>query len=130
MPGGSFSSASRDLSADGSVVVGTGGSGWGEEPFVWDATKGTQEIGQALIDLGLDAGDLAGRTVRTASDISDDGLTMVGHGTNPSGDAEAWIPVLRAPTAALRGLQPRVTVSTMRCAVTRSCLMLTENSYQ
>ena len=39
-------------------------------------------------DLGL---DMAGWTLREAWDVSDDGLTIVGFGTNRNGDTEAWM---------------------------------------
>jgi hypothetical protein len=49
-------------------------------------------------DFGLGA-SLAGWTLTSANDISADGQFIVGNGTNPSGNTEAWIARLQvAPT--------------------------------
>ena len=49
-------------------------------------------------DLGL---DLTGWKLRSARGVSDDGLTIAGWGTNPSGSIEAWIAVIPEPSTAL-----------------------------
>ncbi|GAH22327.1 unnamed protein product, partial [marine sediment metagenome] len=41
--------------------------------------------------------DLTGWTLRSATGISDDGLTFVGYGLNPSGYQEAWIATIPEP---------------------------------
>ena len=89
LPGGSFESFAFDMSADGSVVVGQGNGVLGREAFIWDATNGMQNLKDFLeSQLGL---DLTGWTLTDAWDISADGNTIVGSGTNPDGDSEAWI---------------------------------------
>ena len=50
--------------------------------------------------IGLGA-DLTGWSLSIAWDISDDGRTIFGWGSNPSGDAEAWVAVIPEPSAAL-----------------------------
>ena len=90
LPGGGFSSGANGVSADGSVVVGQGSSASGFEAFIWDATNGMRSLKTVLIDLGLGPA-LAGWTLTSAWAISPDGLSIVGYGTNPSGDNEAWI---------------------------------------
>ena len=101
LPGaGSFSRA-EGVSADGSVVVGFDfpGSVFGKsDAFIWDETNGMRGLAQVLTELGV---DLAGWHLSSANDVSDDGLTIVGSGTNPSGDLEAWIAVLPAPNIAV-----------------------------
>jgi uncharacterized membrane protein len=99
LAGGSFSSRANAVSADGAMVVGQGLSSLGNEAFVWDATRGMRSLRQVLIgDFGLGA-SLAGWTLTSANDISADGQFIVGSGTNPSGNPEAWIARLQlAPT--------------------------------
>jgi probable HAF family extracellular repeat protein len=93
LPGGTFDSWGADVSADGSIVVGRSNSALGEEAFVWNETDGMQSLKQVLIDQGV---DMTGWTLSRARGVSDDGLTIVGWGTNPSGDLEAWIATLSA----------------------------------
>ncbi|HUW18384.1 MAG TPA: hypothetical protein VMW16_03705 [Sedimentisphaerales bacterium] len=70
------------VSADGSVVVGSGA-------FIWDECHGRRSIQDMLENtFGL---NLTGWTLNSATGISADGLTIVGNGTNPSGQYEAWI---------------------------------------
>lgn len=88
LPGGSFSSFATDVSADGSVVVGASNAASGNEAFFWTEALGMVSLRDYLIDLGL---DLTGWTLSSAQAISADGYTIVGTGTNPSGQSEAWI---------------------------------------
>ncbi len=70
------------VSADGSVVVGSGA-------FIWDECHGRRSIQDILEnEFGL---NLTGWTLTSAGGISADGLTIVGTGTNPIGQTEAWI---------------------------------------
>ncbi len=95
LPGGSFLSHANDVSADGSTIVGYGTSALGEEAFVWDAPGGMRNLRDTLVNnLGM---DLTGWTLTRANGISDDGLTVVGYGTNPSGDTEGWIATIPEP---------------------------------
>ena len=92
LAGGSFDSYARDVSSDGSIAVGRGSSASGDEAFIWDATNGMQSLSDILTnDFGL---DLTGWVLSSAEGISDDGLTIVGYGINPSGYDEAWIATL------------------------------------
>ncbi|TRT73676.1 MAG: PEP-CTERM sorting domain-containing protein [Microcystis sp. M_OC_Ca_00000000_S217Cul] len=84
LSGGGFSSVPHGVSGDGSVIV-----GHGDEAFIWNSSQGMQSLKQVLTnDYGL---NLAGWTLISAQAISADGLTVVGTGTNPSGNDEAWI---------------------------------------
>jgi probable HAF family extracellular repeat protein len=57
--------------------------------FIWDEAHGMRDLRDVLVsDFGL---DLPGWTLTNATGISEDGLTIVGTGINPSGDTEAWI---------------------------------------
>lgn len=90
--GGSTQSLATDASADGSVVVGHSFlAGVTASTFIWDAGNGMRNLQDVLInDFGLGA-SLSGWTLTKMGGISDDGLTIVGSGTNPSGLTEAWI---------------------------------------
>jgi cysteine-rich repeat protein/probable HAF family extracellular repeat protein len=95
LEGGLFSSGAWAMSADGSVIVGYCRSASGAEACIWDATGRLLELDQVLVsNFGL---DLTGWTLERATGISDDGLTIVGFGTDPSGYTEAWIAVLGPP---------------------------------
>ena len=94
----SYTSA-KDVSADGSLVVGYVASGWAPdleyEALIWDAEHGLRRLQDVLEDEY--ALDLSGWTLEVASAISDDGRTLVGCGTNPAGYPEAWIARIPEP---------------------------------
>jgi uncharacterized membrane protein len=101
LAGGDFDSVARDVSADGSVIVGWGTSAIGQEAFVWDATHGMRSVSGVLTDLSV---DLTGWTLRAATAISADATTIVGYGVNRSGQTEAWLANITAvpePSAAV-----------------------------
>jgi probable HAF family extracellular repeat protein len=104
LPGGAVVATPWDVSGDGLVVVGasdvstgcqpllTGGSTSGCRAFVWDVVTLMRPLRDVLVnDYGL---ELTGWTLTQATAISDDGRTLVGVGTNPSGQIEAWRVVL------------------------------------
>jgi probable HAF family extracellular repeat protein len=94
LPGGMVLSRAFAVSADGSIIVGGAGTDLGDEAFLWDAAHGMRNLRQVLVDdFGL--GDaLGGWVLRSAADISADGRVIVGVGTNPDGNREAWRAVL------------------------------------
>lgn len=81
---GGGSSLGRDVSFDGSVIVGTSDVG----AFIWEEANGLRSLQQIVLNFGL---DLAGWTLQDAQAISDDGFTIAGVGVNPAGVQEAWI---------------------------------------
>jgi probable HAF family extracellular repeat protein len=88
-PGGDFFSLAYQVSGDGTVVVGMGSTAQGFEPFIWNQVHGMRRLHDVLTqDFGL---DLTGWVLFEARGISADGRTIVGTGTNPSGNTEAWI---------------------------------------
>lgn len=91
------------ISAGGSVVVGRASpsASPSDPPYraiIWDEAGGLRLLQDELIGLGV---DLNGWTLWEATDISDDGLTIVGAGRNPQGGVEAWIATIPEPAALL-----------------------------
>lgn len=121
LPGGLHQSGANDVSADGSVIVGASNSANGSEAFVWDATNGMRSVSDVLTGLGV---DLTGWTLRAAAAISADATTIVGYGSNPSGQGEAWLANISAvpePTSFVPSLLGIFLVAHMRSATrTRS----------
>jgi probable HAF family extracellular repeat protein len=95
LPGGIFSSEAHDVSGDGRVVVGNGRSVNGTEAFVWDQINGMRTVQEAL---GPDGFLMDGWTSSVAFGVADDGVTLVGYGTNPDGNQEAWYAVIPEPS--------------------------------
>lgn len=80
LAGGGTGSFAWDLSADGSIVIGSGSSSAGAEAFRWE--------GGTMVGLGDLAGGAFGSAARA---ISSDGSTIVGFGTAASGrEAVRW----------------------------------------
>ena len=98
LPGGGRSSAA--ISADGSVIVGGGfDATFQDTALIWSSGVGPRSLKDVLAaDYGL---DLTGSDLSYATGISADGLTIVGGGTNPSGQPEAWIAVIPEPSTGL-----------------------------
>jgi probable HAF family extracellular repeat protein len=96
LPGGEFRSYAYGASGDGATIVGSSGHWQTPQAFIWDADNGMRRLDDVLTeDLGL---DLTGWTLGIARDISDDGRTIVGYGTNPGGGTEAWMAHIPEPT--------------------------------
>ncbi len=91
LPGGTHSRA-YGVSNDGQVVVGQAGTSTAQVAFIWDAVNGIRDLKDALeFEYGL---NLSGWNLTLANGISSDGKVIVGYGTNPSGQGEAWRAVL------------------------------------
>lgn len=69
------------ISDDGLTIVGTGG-------LVWREGIGVRSISDVLACAGV---DVTGWLLGNATGVSADGTTIVGHGSNPSGEDEGWI---------------------------------------
>ena len=94
LTGGSFSSIAYGISGDGSTVVGRGYDASGWDVFVWDEIEGMQSLKTVLEDGGV---DMTGWTLSRATGVSDDGLTIVGHGTHNGGNTEGFVAVIPEP---------------------------------
>jgi uncharacterized membrane protein len=89
LPGGDYDSSARAASADGTVIVGNSDTRRGREAFIWDRFSGMRSLQYLLVNrYGLDLSDWS---LIEATGISDDGMVIVGTGTNPDGHTEAWI---------------------------------------
>jgi probable HAF family extracellular repeat protein len=81
------SSFAHGVSADGAIIVGSAGHVGGA--CLWTERHGFVGIQDILVnEHGL---DLTGWILHTAEAISDDKRTIVGYGTNPAGNLEAWV---------------------------------------
>ena len=84
----------QDLTADGSIIVGGSYENMGSNPqaFIYDESNGMRNLQTVLREeYGL---DLSGWTLRMASGITPNGNVIVGWGTNPEGNQEAFRVVL------------------------------------
>ncbi|MFO0688618.1 MAG: hypothetical protein U0900_07915 [Myxococcota bacterium] len=94
-------SGARDVSGDGSIVVGQGvvdpftGEG---DAFVYDADHGVRLLADVLASLGV---DLAGWRLSSADAISRDGTTIIGSARDPEGRFRSYVAVIPEPTTAL-----------------------------
>ncbi len=87
LPAGAGSYA-YGVSYDGAVVVGNATSHEIQTAFRWTDADGMQPVLTLLEAEGI---DMTGWNLHTASDVSDDGSVIVGWGTTPDGDEDAWI---------------------------------------
>jgi len=94
LPGGNVQSQAHDISAGGTVVVGS--SSWGdaqvtarEEAFLWTAATGMQRLFDVLVARG--AAGLDGWVLRDATAISGDGAVIAGWGIDPRGRPQAFV---------------------------------------
>ena len=88
------------VSDDGSTVAGSSVrvNGPGEDTaFVWDSEHGTQALKLRLAMLGI---DLDGWQLTEVVDISADGRTLFGNGTNPEGVRVSFLAVIPEPGTA------------------------------
>jgi probable HAF family extracellular repeat protein len=99
LPGGLNFSDAFDVSADGSVIVGTsqtvgqGGTSVAAA-FYWTAATGMVNLQDVLLAEGA---NLDGWTLTEARGVSHDGLTIVGSGVH-NGIGEAWVATIPEPS--------------------------------
>ncbi len=77
------------ITGDGSVIVGYCADD--DRPWIWTELNGMRLLEDEFAFGGL---DFTGWTLQRATDIADDGLTIVGWGVNPGGQPEGWIATL------------------------------------
>ena len=97
LPGGFEESTPVAVSNAGARVVGTGCTGLFDgtcitEPYLWEPMRGMRRLADALVDeYGI---DLTGWSLDSVAHMSPDGRSIVGTGTNPLGQREAWLVTL------------------------------------
>ena len=94
LPGGSFQSIANAVSGDGSIVVGSSN----DEAFIWDEANGMRSLASVLEGGGA---NLNGWTLQVASDISANGITVTGWGTDPTGKVQPFVAQLPEPSVLL-----------------------------
>jgi probable HAF family extracellular repeat protein len=105
LPGGRVASTANAVSADGSVIVGDGETFYQDgvaprsEAFFWTAQTGMLNLRDLLVTYG--ANNLDGWRLDVATGLASDGMTIVGYGTNPSGNTEAWVATIPEPSTLL-----------------------------
>lgn len=90
-----------DVSADGSVIVGSGFGPNGSELFIWTQKQGTFSLVEVMVAAGISSVQFDDWELTEITGISADGKTLVGNGINPNGDREAWIATVPEPASAL-----------------------------
>ena len=102
------------VSDDGRTVVGFNDSAAGDEAFVWQPSTGMRALQDWLAEEhGL---ELPGWQLRRAYDISGDGRVLVGDGTNPDGERQAWVVTLPEPVAVAASLVSLLCLARLRRA--------------
>jgi probable HAF family extracellular repeat protein len=85
---GYTSSRATAVSADGAIVVGNSQSMGGQQAFRWSAASGMRSVQDLLVASGV---NMTGWSLQNARGISADGHVIVGDGTDPSNNTQAWI---------------------------------------
>lgn len=95
---GNYTAQLYRTSKNGDIIVGYYLDNHAKEKgFIWTQTHGLHDLQYAMESVwGL---DLNGWTLVAATDVSDDGSTIAGWGTNPAGNTEAWIARISGQTA-------------------------------
>jgi len=93
-----FTSQATGISSDGKTIYGfSAAPGINEQGWVWTETSGMRKLDDVLINnLGLGQ-QLNGWRLWRISDVSDDGLVLLGRGRNPDGDLEDFVVAIPEP---------------------------------
>jgi uncharacterized membrane protein len=107
LPGGRIFSTAYDVSANGSVIVGSGETSFENgvgisEAFYWTSATGMLNLRDVLISSG--ATGLDGWTLIEARGVSWDGVTVVGSGIDPTGATQAFVATIPEPSTIMLGI--------------------------
>jgi hypothetical protein len=94
-----FSSQATAISADGATIYGaTRAPGINEDAWVWTQSTGMRKFQDVLVNEHGLGSELAGWRLWHVTDLSADGLVLVGSGRNPQGDLEGFAVVIPEPS--------------------------------
>ncbi|WP_197525391.1 hypothetical protein [Pseudobythopirellula maris] len=93
------SSGAYGVTPDGVIVVGDARDENGQHAILWDQFGRMRLLEDVLVSQGA-APAIGGGTLRIATDISDDGRTIIGGGFGPNG-SRSWIAVLAPEPSSL-----------------------------
>lgn len=88
LQGGRFTSSAWGVTDDGRYIVGSGHSSNGYRAVLWDRNGQVHDLNTYLTNRGINLGDWK---LESAVNITPDGSAIIGSGTNPEGNTEAWI---------------------------------------
>lgn len=97
IPAGATLGRARAVSGDGSIIVGHAGTDplFDIRPMVWIAGGTPIDLSAWLTGLGF---NLGGMSLTSATGTSDNGMVIVGLGTNALGQSQGWTATIPAPT--------------------------------
>ena len=101
LPGGAFDSRANDTNVNGDVVVGYGTTASGTEAFIWSQRYGGLRNLQEFLTIDRNIAVPTGWTLEEAVAVSADGGIVLGTGTNPDGQTEAFLAVIPEPASAM-----------------------------
>jgi len=116
LAGGEFSSAAFGVSANGRVIVGGASDSGGQKAFYWTQRDGMRSLRDVLEDDCGIGEALLGWHLVVATGVSDDGRRVVGYGTNPEGDTEAWAALLPEPSSLALGVAAVWAIASLRAS--------------
>lgn len=87
---GSLRTLISDMSADGNVLLGLSDMGDSNVAWLWTEATGARSLEDIITQQGL-ADATIGWDLSLVREITDDGNALIGHGTNPDGNTEAFV---------------------------------------
>ena len=88
LPGGDVNCQLLAVNSDGSRTAGRGTDDTGTTAVIWTQALGLRKLATVMQDLGIAP---TGWSFREVTGMSSDGKVLVGNGTNPSGQNQAWV---------------------------------------
>lgn len=99
LAGGDFESTANSVTADGSIIVGTGISDAGNEAVLWNSAGRIRRLWDVMLAQGVDPAADGWSSLITAIGINGDGTRVTGTGLR-NGNPEAFVAVIPEPASA------------------------------